>query len=186
MSKAFDKINITRLQDACKRIGIPISNINLITELYTSRLAQVITSHGLTRPVQINSGIEQEETYSPLLWKIYYDLILFFINQKYKNQFLKISAQSPLDIISNTPAQSITIPLLAYMDDTTWHCEDPTTMQNILNDTSILYKLNNIEINPTKFDLLHIKSKSSTSSSFTFTLIIKLFLLGRPKMSSDI
>ncbi|CAG8651942.1 3278_t:CDS:1, partial [Paraglomus occultum] len=57
-----------------------------------------------------------------------------------------------------------------YMDDTTWHCEDSTTMQNILNDTFILYKLNNIEINPTKSDLLYIKSKSSTSSSFIFTV----------------
>ena len=35
MSKAFDRINIRRLQDACRRIGIPNSGINLITELYT-------------------------------------------------------------------------------------------------------------------------------------------------------
>ena len=33
-------------------------------------------------------------------------------------------------------------------------------MQEILNDTNNLYKLNNIEINPTKSDLLHIYPKS--------------------------
>jgi hypothetical protein len=183
MSKAFDKINITRLQDACKRIGIPTPGINLITELHTSRLARIITGHGLTQPVQVKSRIEQGETYSPLLWKIYYDPILSFINQKYKNQFLKISAQSPLDIISNTPVQTITIPPLAYMDDTTWHCEDPSTMQNILNDTSTLYKLNNIEINPSKSDLLHIKTKSSTSSSTILTVNNQTI---SPKRSQDI
>ena len=45
------------------------------------------------------------------------------------------------------------------MDDTTWHTENLQTMQDILNDTNNLYKLNNIEINPTKSDLLHIYPK---------------------------
>ena len=67
MSKAFNRINIQRLQDACRRIGIPSSGINLITELHISRLARVITAHGLTSPIHIKSSIEQEETYSPLL-----------------------------------------------------------------------------------------------------------------------
>ena len=60
------------------------------------------------------------------------------------------------------------------MDDTTWHCEDPKIMQNILNDTTLLYKLNNIEVNPTKSDLLHIKSKNSKIQLpiFTFNNLI--------------
>jgi len=67
MSKAFDKINISRLQDTCKRIGIPSTGINLITELHSHRFARVITAHGLTSQIPINSGIEQDKTYSPLL-----------------------------------------------------------------------------------------------------------------------
>ena len=67
MSKAFDKININRLQETCKKIGIPEKGINFITELHTSRLAKIITSYSLTTPVNINSGIEQGETYSLLL-----------------------------------------------------------------------------------------------------------------------
>ena len=160
MSKAFDKININRLQEICKKIGIPEKGINFITELHTSRLAKIITAHGLTAPININSGIEQGETYSPLLWKIYYDPILTFISKKYQNQLLKISTQSLLDIISNSPTSSISISPLAYMDDTVWHCENLETIQNILNDTSQLYDLNNITINSSKSDLLHIQSKS--------------------------
>src|SRR5438876_8083396 len=118
MSKAFDKINISRLQETCKKIGIPTKGINFITELHTSRLAKIITEHGLTASVQLNSGIEQEETYSPLLWKIYYDPILIFISQKYQNYLLKISTQSPIDFISNTTLIPITIPSLAYIDNT--------------------------------------------------------------------
>ena len=160
MSKAFDRINISRLQDTCKRIGIPPQSVNFITELHTQRQAQIITAFGLTSPVHIRSGIEQGETYSPLLWKIYYDPILSFIYDKYQNSFLKIQTQSPLETISQQQTIPITIPPLAYMDDTTWHTENLQTMQEILNDTNNLYKLNNIEINPTKSDLLHIYPKS--------------------------
>jgi hypothetical protein len=47
-------------------------------------------------------------------------------------------------------------------------------MQNILNDTTLLYKLNNIEVNPTKSDLLHIKPKNSKTQLpiFTFNNLI--------------
>jgi hypothetical protein len=135
MSKAFDKINISRLQDTCKRIGIPLQGIQLITELHTNRQARIITAHGLTSPVYIKSGIEQGETYSPLLWKIYYDPILSFIHNKYNNHLLKITFSSPLNIISNIPSSSITIPPMAFMDDTVWHSESPESLQSILNDT---------------------------------------------------
>jgi hypothetical protein len=156
MSKAFDKINISQLQDTCKRIGIPLQGIQLITELHTNRQARIITAHGLTSPVHIKSGIEQGETYSPLLWKIYYDPILSFIHNKYNNHLLKITFSSPLNIISNIPLSSITIPPMVFIDDTVWHSESPESLQSILNDTQKLYNLNNIEINPTKSDLLHI------------------------------
>ena len=67
MSKAFDKININRLQETCKKISIPEKGINFITELYTSYLVKIIISHSLTAPININSSIKQGETYSPLL-----------------------------------------------------------------------------------------------------------------------
>ena len=128
MSKAFDKINISRLQDTCKRIGISFKGIQLITELHTDWQARIITAHGLTSPVHIKSGIEQGETYSPLLWKIYYDPILTYIHNKYKNHLLKIISSSPLEIVSNIPLSSITIPSMAFMDDTVWHSENPETL----------------------------------------------------------
>ena len=45
------------------------------------------------------------------------------------------------------------------MNNTVWHYKNLETMQNILNDTSQLYDLNNITINSSKSDLLHIQSK---------------------------
>ena len=83
MSKAFDKINLNRLIDACKRIGIPQNALNLIYNLHSNCKARIITAYGLTEPITLFSGIEQGKIYSPLLWKIYYDPILTFIYNKY-------------------------------------------------------------------------------------------------------
>src|SRR6185295_17704008 len=168
MSKAFDKINIKWLLDACKRIGIPQPGLNFIEFLHQDRKAKAITAYGLTDPITLYSGIEQGETYSPLLWKIYYDPILSYINSKYNSKLLRISSQSPLEIVFTTPQTYTTIPLLAFMDDTVWHCESKDDLQNILNDISELYHLNNIQVNPSKSDLIHIipnkKILSNTNS----------------------
>ena len=64
-------------------------------------------------------------------------------------------------MISNSNPTTITIPLLAYMDDTVWHSDHPETLQKIINEASSLYKINNIEVNPSKSDLIHISSKNS-------------------------
>src|SRR6185312_8475555 len=165
MSKAFDKINIKRLLDACKRIGILQSGLNFIEFLYQDRKARAITAYGLTNPITLHSGIEQGKTYSPLLWKIYYDPILSYINSKYNSKLLKISSQSPLETIFSTAPTHTTIPPLAFMDDTVWHCESKDDLQNILDDISELYQLNNIQVNPSKSDLIHITPNQKTLSN---------------------
>ena len=161
MSKAFDKINLNRLIDACKRIGIPQNALNLIYNLYSNQKARIITAYGLTEPINLYSSIEQGETYSPLLWKIYYDPILTFINNKYQNSFLQIKSLSLIDQIFNKNLQPLTIPPLAFIDNTVWHYKNPTDLQNLLNDVSKLYQINNIQVNPTKSDLLHINSNKT-------------------------
>jgi len=139
MSKAFDKINIYCLIDACKRIGIPQNALNFIKFLHQDRKARAITAYGLTDSIPLYSGIEQGETFSPLLWKIYYDPILCYINTKHKSKFLKIKSNSPLDLIFPNKSLPITIPPLAFMDDTVWHCESRENLQEILQDISDLY-----------------------------------------------
>jgi exonuclease III/ribonuclease HI len=165
MSKAFDKININRLADSCKRIGMPQTSINFITNLHQDRKACIITAYGLTEPINLLSGIEQGETYSPLLWKIYYDPILFYINNKYQDSFLKIQSLSPIEQTFQTNSLPTIIPPLAFMDDTVWHCKNSSSLQQLLNDVNKLYQLNNIQINPSKSDLLHIIPKKSKTSN---------------------
>src|SRR6184192_1420124 len=73
ISKAFDSINLDMLTLSMKRLKIPDLCQRLIISLFTDRLNQVITSHGLTDSYKVRIGIDQGETISPLLWVIYYD-----------------------------------------------------------------------------------------------------------------
>ena len=97
---------------------MPQTCINFITNLHQNRKACIITAYGLTEPINLLSGIEQGETYSPLLWKIYYDPILSYINNKYQNSFLKIQSASPIEQTLQTIPLLITILLLVFMDNT--------------------------------------------------------------------
>ena len=188
MSKAFDKININRLADSCKRIGIPQTCINFITNFHQNRKACIITAYGLTEPINLLSGIEQGETYSPLLWKIYYDPILSYINNKYQNFFLKIQFASFIKQTLQTISLLITILPLAFMDDTVWHYETSSSLQQLLIDVNKLYQLNNIQINLSKSDLLHITPKKSKTSNPTNQILSQINfnnILLIPRKSTD-
>src|SRR4051812_17799648 len=94
------------------------TGISFIPNLHQNHKAHIITAYGLTEPIDLLSGIEQGETYSPLLWKIYYDPILSYINNKYQNSFLKIQTASPIEQILHTIPPPIIISPLAFIDDT--------------------------------------------------------------------
>ena len=76
MSKAYDHVNIFMLKKAMQRLKIPSSFNNLIINLFTQRKNRVFTAVGTTSPYDVLIGIDQGEVISPLLWCIYYDMLL--------------------------------------------------------------------------------------------------------------
>ena len=81
MSKAYDRVNIFMLQHALKWLKLPLIFIKFITNLFIRRKNQVFTEHGLTDKYDLLVGIDQGEVICPLLWCIYYDPLLSFIQQ---------------------------------------------------------------------------------------------------------
>ena len=84
MSKAYDSVNINLLEKALIRIKLPPTIILTILNLLTSRTNQVITNFGLTPSYPVEDGIDQGETITPLLWRIYYDPLISNIYNSYK------------------------------------------------------------------------------------------------------
>jgi len=123
MSKAYDRVNIYMLQHAMNRIKLPQLFIRFITNLFTNRSNQIFTPFGLTDPYNLLVGIDQEEVIYPLLWYIYYDPLLSYIQNKTSLEYeISTNNFSHLDeIVNNTPTSILSerVSNTAFIDDTT-------------------------------------------------------------------
>src|ERR1041384_1860015 len=79
MSKAYDSVNFDLFKHSLLRLSLPTPIINILSNLLIDRQNEVITNFGLTSPYQVLNGIDQGETITPLLWRIYYDPLITHI-----------------------------------------------------------------------------------------------------------
>src|SRR5205807_8145769 len=87
--------------------------------LLSDRSNRVITNFGLTESYDVNNGIDQGETITPLLWRIYYDPLINKISTSH--QGYTMSAICKNSILTNKHNKLTTSSsVLAYMDDTLW------------------------------------------------------------------
>ena len=89
MSKAYDSVHLPLLRLPLLRIHIPEQITNLIINLFTNRTNKIITNLRLTDLYTVHDGIDQGETITPLLWRIYYDPLLCRITKSYKGYTLQ-------------------------------------------------------------------------------------------------
>ena len=89
MSKAYDSVHLPLLAKALQRIKVPNTIINLLNNILTQKQNNVITNHGNTNYYHVQDGIDQGETITPLLWRIYYDPLITKINKNPKS-FLQL------------------------------------------------------------------------------------------------
>ena len=158
-AKAFDTVNLKMLDKALQRIKIP-ENINrLIIALFKNRQFRTITAFELTDAITAGDGIDQGETISPLLWKIFYDPLLCKIQE---NKALGYELECSWTPNTNLPEKrSIKTrnAAIAYMDDTTWIARSKKNMQQILDDAREFYMANDSQINSLKSVLIVINGK---------------------------
>ena len=83
MSKAYDSVNLNLLTKSLYRLQMPTTLVNILTNLLTDRSNQVITNFSLSSAYMVQDGIDQEETITSLLWRIYYDPLIHQISSKY-------------------------------------------------------------------------------------------------------
>jgi len=157
-AKAFDTVNLTMLNKAMERIKIPTKAIEFIINLFKNRILKVITDFGLTQEIITGDGLDQGETISPLLWRIFYDPL---INKIQNNPDLGyvMSTKWRKDLnLHHQEKMELKVAATAFMDDTVWISSSQKNMQKILDEAAIFYKANDSQINSKKSILIAINA----------------------------
>jgi ribonuclease HI len=153
--RAYDSVALSVLQRSLRRIHAPESYINLLSNIHTSRSAQVLTAFGLTEPYRPATGLDQGEINAPILWLVVYDPLLCLLEKSDKG--IRLSELAP-----DTPATRKIHPDLAsrlqnsvfyggaYADDLTLMASKRDDLQALANICSVWCEACNIEINPAK------------------------------------
>jgi len=153
LSKAYDRVNLVILQKAMERVKIPTTCINFILDFFTSRKNAVLTKGGLSDYYDVKIGIDQEEVISPLLWCIYFDLLLCEINNAQKGYTLTHQWMSNVSTAERQQLQE-QIAALGFMDDANWISSSLEDLKDILDIADDFYKLTRAAINKEKSKLL--------------------------------
>jgi hypothetical protein len=117
ISKAYDSMSGLAVQKAMERIKIPYKIIKLINCILENRSNRVITFHGLTDPYIVHDGIDQGDSISPLLWRIFYDPLLEAVR---RSDFGYIMSTDENKLETGMPSIQLSQKVYAtvYMDDT--------------------------------------------------------------------
>jgi hypothetical protein len=149
MSKAYDSVNFTLFKHALSHLSLPLSTINILSDLLTDHHNQVITNLGLTSSYSVHNGIDQGETITPLLWRIYYDPLISYIYSNTPGYKLQSSWTTNLKLQTSNLLQK-KCSVLAYMDDTLWIASSQSELSHILSIAESFYAMANIQVNPSK------------------------------------
>jgi hypothetical protein len=157
-AKAYDTINLEMLERTVQKIKIPEKISNLILEPFRKRRLKIITSLGLTESITAGDGIDQGETISPLLWRIFYDPLLCKIQENPNFEYI-MECEWTNDLSKqNREVQKIKTrhAAIAYMDDTTWIARSEKDMTRILQEAKSFYEANDSQVNGEKSVLITI------------------------------
>ena len=157
-AKAFDTVNLVMLQKALERIKVPTKATGFIIGLFKNRRLKAITNYGTTEEIVAGDGIDQGETISPLLWRIFYDPLLNKIQKNTQLGYTMETSWRPDLNSSRREELRIRTAATAFMDDTTWLASSRENMQKILDEAAIFYKANDSQINGKKSVLIAINS----------------------------
>jgi hypothetical protein len=141
LSKAYDRVNISLLRLALERIHLPYNVINLLIDLFSERINNIILYNQESNFYSVEQGIDQGEIISPLLWIIYYDPMFAKINQL-EELHIKILTTQIRNIYSKSQDLQYTfkIAVLGYLDDTTWFASSQEQLEKQLQ-IAILFTL---------------------------------------------
>ena len=149
MSKAYNSVNFDLFKLALQRIQFPEPLINILSNLLLDRTNKVITNFGLTNSYQVQNGIDQGETITPLFWHIYYDPLISKISREVEGYQISTTWSENIRQTKLNKIQTNTS-VLAYMDDTLWIAKSKSQLNKIIKIATSFFQIADIQVNPNK------------------------------------
>ncbi|KAG9305502.1 hypothetical protein G9A89_006472 [Geosiphon pyriformis] len=161
------------LQNILIRIKMYNRFIKFFGGIHNDCINRVMTDFGLTDKYRVHDGLEQGEMFLPLLWCIFYDLLLCKVKRQidgceYRLNFYFISGCGHA---KSWAGLFFFFAVGAFVDDTIWH---------ILNIASEFFNINNISINNDKTVAILINCKIADPSLLISRSLI--FIAKREKL----
>ncbi|KAG9294403.1 hypothetical protein G9A89_001908 [Geosiphon pyriformis] len=157
MRKAYDSVGWEHLERCLVKIKMCGKFIFFFGNIHRNRTNQIITDFGLTDDYSVHDGLNQGEVFSPLLWCIFYDPLLYKVKHqesvcRYKFNFHFISRSGHAESQAGF--------------STFFAAEAFATTQHILNVVSEFFRINDISINNDKTVAIPINARISNLSLF--------------------
>ncbi|KAG9303423.1 hypothetical protein G9A89_013749 [Geosiphon pyriformis] len=162
------------LQDMQKAVKKSLVRIKMCSKfiwffgsIYRDCTNQVMTDFGLTSGYCMHNGLDQREVFSPLLWCIFYDLLLYEVKRQESVYGYRLNSHfvSKNGYSESQAGFSSFFAAGAFVDNTIWVGSSQMATQHILNIASEFFCVNNISINNDKMITISINSRGLSKPS---------------------
>ncbi|KAG9296079.1 hypothetical protein G9A89_011931 [Geosiphon pyriformis] len=166
MQKTYNSVGWEYFRNSLVRIKMCSKFIQFFGGIHGGCTNWVMTDFGLTSGYYVHDDLDQREVFSPFLWRIFYDHLLYKVKRQesvcgYRLNFYFISrtgrVESQAELTSFLAAG-------AFVDDIIWVDSSQVVAQHILDVASKFFRLNDISINNNKIMAISINCQVANLS----------------------
>ncbi len=136
IKRAYDSISFESLEISLRRLRIPERFILFLRNIDIARTLVIITAYGLTDEFHPERGLPQGETLAPLLWTIFYDALMYYLNHNNTGYTI--------------PNSDVKVPTFAFADDITPMSDSTADLQVQLDCIVSFLALHDIKVSAPK------------------------------------
>ncbi|KAG9287726.1 hypothetical protein G9A89_004129 [Geosiphon pyriformis] len=135
--------------------------IKFFGNIYNNCFNRVMTDFGLSNEYKVLDGLDQSEVFSPLLWRIFYDLLLCEVVRQDHLCDYQINSNfvAKTGRIETSGGMTSFFAAGVFVNDTIWVGNRQASIQHILNVASEFFLINNININNKKTVAISINKR---------------------------
>ena len=172
--KAYDKVNHEILWTILSKLGVPNVFLGLIKSLYYD--VNVYVNGNINESFKFENGLKQGSILSPLLFNIFFGIIIKVINDKINNMGIKLIFNDDINIFEvpnikkndNDKVKQFTIWNMLFADDTLIFSNSKEELQKLIDIFVEIISAFGLELSKEKSEILITNTKLTNDINCTF------------------